>query len=79
MLNCSYQNPVIIQFGSNALEKLPGEILKCGNRVLLVYGKNSLKASGNYDRITEVLAKNQISYVDFGGNVTYPMPRQSRR
>lgn len=70
MLNFSYHNPVMIHFGSDALEKLPGEILKYGKRALLVYGGSSLKSSGNYDRITEVLTKNQISYVDFGGNVT---------
>ncbi|GFP74540.1 iron-containing alcohol dehydrogenase [Clostridium fungisolvens] len=70
MLNFSYSNPVTIHFGSDALEKLPQEIKKYGNRVLLVYGGDSLKSSGNYEKITAVLTKNQISYVDFGGNVT---------
>ncbi|WP_287822456.1 iron-containing alcohol dehydrogenase [Clostridium sp.] len=70
MLNFSYNNPVTIHFGSDALEKLPKEIKKYGKRVLLVYGRNSLKSSGNYEKITDVLIKNQISYVDFGGNVT---------
>lgn len=70
MLNFSYNNPVIIHFGSGALEKLSEEIKKYGEKVLLVYGGNSLKSSGNYEKITDVLIKNQISYVDFGGNIT---------
>jgi alcohol dehydrogenase YqhD (iron-dependent ADH family) len=70
MLNFSYSNPVTIHFGSDALEKLPEEIKKYGTRVMLVYGGNSLKSSGNYEKITDVLLKNQISYVDFGGNIT---------
>jgi alcohol dehydrogenase YqhD (iron-dependent ADH family) len=70
MLNFSYNNPVTIHFGNDALEKLPEEIKKYGKRVLLVYGRKSLKSSGNYEKITDVLIKNGISYVDFGGNVT---------
>jgi alcohol dehydrogenase YqhD (iron-dependent ADH family) len=68
LLNFSYNNPVTIHFGRDSLEKLPKEIKKYGKRVLLVYGGNSLKSSGNYEKITDVLTKNQISYVDFWGN-----------
>lgn len=70
MKNFSYNNPVTIHFGSDALEKLPMEIKKHGNKVLLVYGGNSLRASGNYEKITNVLTSNGIDYLDFGGNVT---------
>jgi alcohol dehydrogenase YqhD (iron-dependent ADH family) len=68
LLNFSYNNPVTIHFGRNALEKLTEEIKKYGKRVLLVYGGSSLKSSGNYQKIVDVLTKNQISYLDFGEN-----------
>lgn len=61
MLDFSYNNPVVIHFGKDALEKLPDEIKNYGNRVLLVYGGHSLKSSGNYQKIIDVLTKNQIS------------------
>lgn len=68
MLDFTYGNPVRIHFGSGSLEKLPGEIKKHGTRVLLVYGGSSLKSSGGYEKITEILTENGISHVDFGGN-----------
>lgn len=69
MLNFEYENPAKIIFGSDALEKLPDEAMRYGRRVLLVYGGSSLKAAGNYDRITNVLKAAGVEWVDFGGNV----------
>ena len=69
MFNFSYNNPVKIHFGNDALEKFPEEIKKYGKKALLVYGGNSLKSSDNYKKITDELTKNKISYVNFGGNI----------
>jgi alcohol dehydrogenase YqhD (iron-dependent ADH family) len=68
MMDFTYLNPVSIHFGRDSVKQLPEEIRKYGSRVLLVYGGNSLKASGNYDVITAELVRNGISWVDFGGN-----------
>ena len=68
MTNYMYMNPVIIHFGKDSVKQLPEEIKKYGSRVILIYGGSSLKASGNYDIITDELSRNGISWVDFGGN-----------
>ena len=71
MINFEYQNPTKILFGQGSIKKLSREIQKHGNRVLLVYGGNSLKKSGNYDLITNQLSKNRITYAELPG-VTVP-------
>ena len=51
----TYENPTRIHFGKTALEHLPEELKKFGNNILLVYGKNSIKATGLYDKIIGIL------------------------
>lgn len=71
MINFEYQNPTRIIFGQGAVKKLSSEILKHGDKVLLVYGGNSLKKSGTYDLITSQLSQNKITYAELPG-VTVP-------
>lgn len=71
MINFEYQNPTRIIFGQGAVKKLSSEILKYGNKVLLVYGGRSLKESGIYDLITDQLSRNQITWAELPG-VTVP-------
>lgn len=71
MINFEYQNPTRIIFGQGAVKKLSSEILKYGDKVLLVYGGNSLKKSGTYDLITSQLSQNNITYAELPG-VTVP-------
>lgn len=51
----TYENPTKIHFGKRSLEQLPIELNNYGQNVLLVYGKNSIKASGLYDKIMNIL------------------------
>ena len=51
----TYENPTRIHFGKSALERLPEELNKFGKNILLVYGKNSIKATGLYDKIIAML------------------------
>lgn len=69
MLDFEYKNPTKIIFGKNSLEKLGKEVINYGNKVLLVYGGNSLKVSGNYQKIINILEKHNIKWIDLGGNV----------
>lgn len=68
MLNFEYENPTKVIFGLDALAKLGKEVLRFGRKVLLVYGGNSLKATGGYEKITHALNAGQIEWTDFGGN-----------
>ena len=52
----TYYNPTRIHFGKNAMEKLPEELSGFGENVLLLYGKNAIKATGLYDEVVKILA-----------------------
>ncbi|MDO4944912.1 MAG: iron-containing alcohol dehydrogenase [Ruminococcus sp.] len=54
--NFTYSNPTRIHFGKDALDELPAELEKYGDRVLLVYGGGSIKKTGLYDKIVNILA-----------------------
>lgn len=54
--NFTYSNPTRIHFGKDALDELPAELEKYGDRVLLVYGGGSIKKTGLYDKIINILA-----------------------
>jgi hypothetical protein len=55
MNDFTFQNSTKVYFGRNQLIHLGEEIKKCGSSVLLVYGGGSIKRSGLYDRVMEVL------------------------
>lgn len=48
--------PTRVHFGDEALDALPEELARYGNRVLLTYGGKSAKATGLYDRVIAALA-----------------------
>lgn len=54
-IDFTFENPTRIHFGRTAMQHLPEELAKYGNNVLLVYGKNSIKASGLYDQVIAML------------------------
>ncbi len=57
-----------INFGSMNIEDIPKEVKRFGgSRVLLCYGKNSIKKSGLYDHICNGLRENNIEVFDLGG------------
>ena len=51
----SYYNPTKIYFGKRALDNLSAELNQYGSNVLLVYGKGSVKKSGLYDTVMNIL------------------------
>lgn len=64
--NFSYCNPTRLHFGENALDYLKEELAKYGDKVLLVYGGGSIKRSGLYDQVAEIL--------DAAGKKRYEIP-----
>jgi butanol dehydrogenase len=51
----TYHNPCCVHFGPHALEELPKELASYGPRVLLTYGGGSVKRSGLYQKIVDML------------------------
>ena len=68
-----YQYPVKQYFGKGILdEALKTELPNMGNTVMLAYGGGSLKRTGLYDRIKDILEKSGKTVVDFGGIMPNP-------
>ena len=59
----TYYNPTKIHFGKEALQHLPEELSNYGEKILLLYGKNSIKRIGLYDEVVKIL-------IDCGKKVT---------
>lgn len=60
MNNFTFHIPTDIRFGKGQVEVLPEELKKYGKKILLVYGGGSIKKSGLYDRINELLSDFEI-------------------
>ena len=53
--NFTYCNPTRVHFGEKALEALSGELAGYGGKVLLAYGGGSIKKSGLYQQVVDIL------------------------
>ena len=60
MNNYEYHVPTDIRFGRDQIRCLEKEIAKYGRKILLVYGGGSIKKSGLYDKVYEVLKDFEI-------------------
>ena len=73
MNNFTYQYPVKQYFGKGCAEDaLTKELPMMGNKVMLAYGGGSLKRTGLYERIKNLLESNGKTVVDFGGIMPNP-------
>jgi alcohol dehydrogenase YqhD (iron-dependent ADH family) len=55
MENFTIFNPTALHFGKDVIHKLPDALKAYGKKVLLVYGKNSIKKNGIYDQVMDQL------------------------
>lgn len=77
MNNFIYEIPTKVYFGENQLQgNLSREIKKYGNKVLLVYGGNSIKKIGLYEEIINELKSSEIDIYEFSG--IEPNPRHTK-
>ena len=60
MNNFRFYAPTDIRFGKGQAECLPEELGKYGKRILMVYGGGSIKRSGLYDKLRELLKDFEI-------------------
>ena len=70
--NFSYSNPTRLHFGSDALQALDQELPKFGPRVMLIYGKGSIKRSGLYDKVMFMLSAHGKTVVEDAGVMPNP-------
>ncbi len=73
MENFIAYNPTTLHFGKNILTSLGTTLKEYGNRVLLVYGKGSVKKSGLYDRIMDGLKMEGFEVSEYGGIKSNPV------
>ena len=67
MENFNYSIPTKIFFGKDQINVLGNQIKAYGSKVLLVYGGGSIKKSGLYNKVTEILNKENISFWELPG------------
>ncbi|HHJ10222.1 MAG TPA: iron-containing alcohol dehydrogenase [Bacteroidetes bacterium] len=67
MKNFEFFNPVHLHFGKNVTDELGSVTTEYGKRVLLIYGRNSAKKYGYYQRIKDNLAKADLEITEFSG------------
>lgn len=70
--NFCYSNPTRLHFGNQALDALSSELENYGPKVMLIYGKASIKKSGLYDRIIGILQGAGKSVVEDAGVMPNP-------
>jgi alcohol dehydrogenase len=67
MKDFTFYNPVRIVFGKDKTGMIGEVTVPFGKRALLVYGKESIKANGIYDKVTKSLSEAGVEYVELGG------------
>ena len=70
--NFSYKNATKLFFGDDSLRYLNEELHKYGRTIQLIYGGGSIKRSGLYDEIVQILKDNGKNVVEDGGVMPNP-------
>ncbi len=73
MQNFVFENPTRIIFGQGVIARIGGEVSRCGKKVLLVYGRGSIKRNGIYDQVIASLKEANLSIVEFPGAKSNPV------
>ena len=73
-----FHNPTKIVFGENSSDKIGFFAKNMGKKALLVYGQNSIKKSGLYDKVIADLKANDIGFVEHGGIKSNPTLTHAR-
>ena len=72
-------NPTRLHFGEGVTDKLGERTSLYGKKVLLVYGKGSVKKYGYYDRVMAQLKSKGLEVVEYGGIKPNPVIEDVRK
>ncbi|WP_026576751.1 iron-containing alcohol dehydrogenase [Bacillus sp. UNC438CL73TsuS30] len=75
MENFTFWNPTKLIFGKGQIEQLKNEVPNYGHKVLLVYGGGSIKRSGLYNQVLDILKELNCEVFELPG--VEPNPRLS--
>ncbi|MCS7149291.1 MAG: iron-containing alcohol dehydrogenase [Caldimicrobium sp.] len=78
MQDFEFYLPTKIIFGRDSLKRFPKEISSLGKKCLFLYGQGSIKRTGLYDRIVDILKNTSIQFEEFGGIKSNPTLVQVR-
>lgn len=78
MNNFVLENRTKIIFGQNVIDQIGPETALLGRKVLMVYGQNSCKKSGTYQKVKDALFKAGITVTELGGIRPNPVLEQVR-
>lgn len=67
MENFEIYNPVKAYFGRDVINKLSSELVNHGKKILLVYGKGSIKKNGIYDAVMEQIRFAEAEVFEYSG------------
>lgn len=73
MENFKIYNPTELHFGRGVTDNLGKVISKYGNKVLLVYGKSSIKKNEIYDKVKTQIESNNGHLFEYGGIKSNPV------
>ena len=73
MENFIFCNPTTLHFGRNTLSGLPSVLRHYGKKILLVYGKGSIKNSGLYDTVLDYLKEVNAEVFEYEGIQSNPL------
>lgn len=66
MQNFQFYINTNVFFGKGEIQNLGREIKSCGQNILLVYGGGSIKKTGLYDTVIDILNSEEINITEFG-------------
>ena len=73
MDNFTMYNPTALHFGKDIIQKLAGVMKSYGRRVLLVYGKGSIKNNGIYEQVMHQLRLAGAEVFEYSGIKSNPI------
>ncbi|MCL0096394.1 iron-containing alcohol dehydrogenase [Thermodesulfovibrionales bacterium] len=79
MLDFNLVMPTRIFFGKNKIEFLGEEVKRYSDKILLTYGRESIKKNGIYGKVIKALKDNDISFIELPGIPPNPTIHYAKR